>query len=60
MIRNCNPFWLEMIALCGLLSWDTQTPVQSIILCSELADWLSTTVVYAHADELVVLGSNPG
>ena len=45
-----------MIALCGLSSWDTPTPVQSIVLCSGLVDWLSSTVVYALAHELIVLG----
>ena len=45
-----------MIALCGLSLWDAPTPVQSIVLCSGLVDWLSSTVVYALAHELIVLG----
>ena len=49
-----------MIALCGPSSWDTPTPVQCIVLCSGLADWLSSTVVYAQGHRLIVLGSNLG
>ena len=59
MIRNCKPLWQmcqEMIALCGLSSWDTPTLVQSIVLCSVLVHWLSSTVVHALAHELIVLG----
>ena len=33
-----------MIALCGLSSWDTPTPVQCIVLCSVFVDWPSSTV----------------
>ena len=46
----------EMIALCGLSSWDTPTPV---FLCSGLADWLSSIVVYAQGYRMIDLGSNP-
>ena len=33
--------------------------MQCIVLCSGMADWLSSAVVYAWAHELSVLGSNP-
>ena len=49
-----------MIVLCGLSSWDTPTPVQCVVLCSRLTDWLSSTVVYAQAHRLIVLGPNLG
>ena len=45
----------EMIALYGLYSWDTPTPVQCIVLCSVLVDWPSSTMVYALAMDSFVL-----
>ena len=63
MIRNCKPFW-QNVSRNDCTVWTVfmgyTNPCECIVLCSGLADLLSSTVVYARAHGLIALGSNPG